>query len=243
MDTFFDLATVESDPFNLVADAPLFGDDLMAPSLAAADAATDLGQTAPVTISPQEVMLEALPSAPPSAAFTNLTSPSLFDSPDLADSFDTSPLFPTDSVPPNDPWYNLFASRPGVDGDESPPTVLKDMVQAVPLGSHAGVGGGGARRRSSPLDSPRPDRAAVTKHSSVAGVSPRRRDKPLPPIRVEDPTDAVAVKRARNTLAARKSRQKKLERFDELLLRIEDLEGQVTLWKGIATRAGLGPGA
>jgi hypothetical protein len=49
-------------------------------------------------------------------------------------------------------------------------------------------------------------------------------DKPLSPITVEGLSDTVTVKRARNTLAARKSRQRKMQRFDELEERIAKLE-------------------
>jgi len=71
-------------------------------------------------------------------------------------------------------------------------------------------------------------------HASISGVSSRRRDKPLPPIVVDDPHDTVAMKRARNTLAARKSRQRKTQRFDELEERIVELEKDRDHWKSIA---------
>ncbi|KFX93014.1 hypothetical protein V490_05038 [Pseudogymnoascus sp. VKM F-3557] len=46
-----------------------------------------------------------------------------------------------------------------------------------------------------------------------------------------DPNDIVAMKRARNTLAARKSRQKKLERFDELEAEIAKIAAERDMWK------------
>src|SRR5690606_4309856 len=70
--------------------------------------------------------------------------------------------------------------------------------------------------------------------SSGSGVGSRRRDKPLPPIIVEDPTDVVAMKRARNTLAARKSRERKAQRLDELEERIVVLERERDYWKRLA---------
>jgi len=73
-------------------------------------------------------------------------------------------------------------------------------------------------------------------HSSVSGVNSRKRDKPLPPIIVEDPNDTVAMKRARNTLAARKSRQRKMQRFDELEDKISKLEAERDHWKAIALK-------
>jgi general control protein GCN4 len=71
-------------------------------------------------------------------------------------------------------------------------------------------------------------------------VNSRKRDKPLPPIIVEDPNDTVAMKRARNTLAARKSRQRKMQRFDELEDKIAKLEAERDHWKDIALRRGGG---
>ena len=43
---------------------------------------------------------------------------------------------------------------------------------------------------------------------------------PLPAITIEDPNDTVAVKRARNTLAARKSQEKHQERTEALLSQV-----------------------
>ena len=48
----------------------------------------------------------------------------------------------------------------------------------------------------------------------------------------------VAVKRARNTLAARKSREKRVERTDALSKRVAELEDEVEHWKGIALSRG-----
>jgi hypothetical protein len=72
----------------------------------------------------------------------------------------------------------------------------------------------------------------------VSGVGSRRRDKPLPPIIVEDPHDVVAMKRARNTLAARKSRERKVQKFDELEEKIAKLEAERDHWKRIALGRG-----
>jgi len=44
---------------------------------------------------------------------------------------------------------------------------------------------------------------------------PRKRVPRVPPIIVDDPNDTVAMKRARNTLAARKSRLKRLQKLEE----------------------------
>lgn len=50
----------------------------------------------------------------------------------------------------------------------------------------------------------------------------------LPPIVVEDSTDSKALRRARNTAAARRSRDKKRERLSELEARVAELEKKNT---------------
>ena len=92
---------------------------------------------------------------------------------------------------------------------------------------------------SSPAPSPATTRGSTTKPSSVAGVSARQR-KPLPAIKV-DASDPVAMKRARNTEAARKSRARKLQRTDDLENRIAELEKSLEesrereqYWKALA---------
>ncbi|KAI1427618.1 hypothetical protein F5Y12DRAFT_791900 [Xylaria sp. FL1777] len=58
--------------------------------------------------------------------------------------------------------------------------------------------------------------------------------KPLPPIIVDDPTDIVHMKRARNTLAARKSRERKVQQLEELEKKITKLEQERDKWKSVA---------
>jgi general control protein GCN4 len=178
------------------------------------------------TVSPQDLFKDPSPSAPPSSAFTNLTSPS-WDSPDVTESFDTSPLFYANDndLGVGDKWFPLF---PGdhTGSDESPPTQTKEVHDRNSLTSEA-------RRRSSPSQSPY-GRGAHAKHSSISGVGSRRRDRPLPEIRPEDASDPVSAKRVRNTLAARKSRQKKVEKFDLLEQKIADLTDEVEYWKNMA---------
>ncbi|KAI4592499.1 hypothetical protein KJ359_011081 [Pestalotiopsis sp. 9143b] len=67
--------------------------------------------------------------------------------------------------------------------------------------------------------------------SDPSGVSSRRGDKMLPPIIIDDPNDTTAMKRARNTLAARKSRERKAQRLDELEQKIAALEAERNHWK------------
>ena len=53
-------------------------------------------------------------------------------------------------------------------------------------------------------------------------------------------TDSIAIRRARNRLAARKSRQKRAEKNEELLEQVARLEEQVKYWRSIALQNGRG---
>lgn len=70
--------------------------------------------------------------------------------------------------------------------------------------------------------------------SSVSGSSSRKSDKTLPDINVEGITDPVAKKRARNTLAARNCRERKIQQVRELEERVARLEEERDHWKRIA---------
>jgi general control protein GCN4 len=180
------------------------------------------------TVSPQDLLANPY-SAPNSSALTNLTSPSTYnESPEYNGDFDVSPFIGNgdlDSALNGDPWYPLFPQDEQADGltsqpDQSPLLPEEELEVSEHLRN--------SRRRSGTTSSP------TGQHSSVSGIASRKRDKPLPPIIVEDPNDTVAMKRARNTLAARKSRQRKMQRFDELEDRIKKLEEERDHWKGIA---------
>lgn len=182
------------------------------------------------TVSPQDLFMhDPFMSAPNSTALTALTSPSTYNgSPEFHDSFNMSPPLGGSDFDngSNDPWFPLFPQEalPDVSTtafdpetcpqDEEPETVKLDNAQKKRK----------ARGQSeSPAD-----------HSPASGVGCRRREKPLPPIVVEDPSDVVAMKRARNTLAARKSRERKAQRVEELEERIAKLERERDYWKNMA---------
>ncbi|KAK8146606.1 hypothetical protein G3M48_002897 [Beauveria asiatica] len=178
------------------------------------------------TVSPHDLLVqEPFMSAPNSAALTALTSPSIYnESPDF-DNYDVSPNFEAaDFGNPSDSWYPLFpeeSSAPEATNADSSPNQGSDS-------DSVGRAPGNSKRKSS--GSP----TSGGRHAAAAGVSARKRDKPLPPIIVEDPNDVIAMKRARNTLAARKSRERKALRFDELEDKIAKLEAERDHWKNIA---------
>ncbi|KNG81360.1 hypothetical protein ANOM_010701 [Aspergillus nomiae NRRL 13137] len=232
------------DLFDLHADR--FGDDLVptteptmlsphqmtAGVMAGPDSLADLPSG---TISPKDLFMDA--SAPPSASFTDLSTPS-FESPGYF-SQEPSPMFATDLElgPGVEEWGSLFPNQDdfslGLDTTAlelaalSQPKLKPDVTPASPM----------IRTTSSRATSP--SARSVTKHSTVAGVNARQR-KPLPPIKF-DCQDPVAMKRARNTEAARKSRARKLERQEEMQRRIDELEKSLEeaqrreqYWKALA---------
>ncbi|KAK3292642.1 uncharacterized protein B0H64DRAFT_435352 [Chaetomium fimeti] len=186
------------------------------------------------TVSPQDLLIqEPFMSAPNSTALTALTSPSIYnESPEFGDVYDVSPSFGSGDFDngSTDAWYPLFpqnnarpeAPQKPTSAEQSPASKSDDLEVASALGH---------RRKSSGTSPP-------TRPSSIAGVGSRRRDKPLPPIIVEDPSDVTAMKRARNTLAARKSRERKALRLDELEEKISKLTAERDHWKNIALAHG-----
>ena len=187
------------------------------------------------TVSPKDLMVDSM-SAPPSGAFTDLTTPgtSTYDSPYIANSTETSPLFVTDdSFEDPDKWPSLFDP---IDEDTNHGPISHFAGSNPSPSTH--VAPKMSRNASSPGQQSSPRSSHQGRHSSTSGVSSRRRDKPLPAITVEDPNDIVAVKRARNTMAARKSRERRVERTEQLVNQVTQLEADVEYWKNIAISRG-----
>jgi general control protein GCN4 len=152
--------------------------------------------------------------------------PTSHGSPKYNDEYDISLISFDDDVDQalsGDPWYPLF---PPEDQAEQPqlsqfPLPFDEVIEPrqVPKLSKPNLS-----QQYELLTPPNLD-------LSLSGIFSRKRDKPLPPIIVEDPNDTVAMKRARNTLAARKSRQRKMQRFEELEEHIAKLESERDHWK------------
>lgn len=208
------------------------------------------------TVSPKDIFNNA-DSVPPSSSFTNLTTPgsTFLDTPD--DDYQTSPLFSALEQQANaEAWFSLFPDEQSAAGAQTTATALPPtpspaalMARTVSASSatqqiivHPG-GEGNPRKRSSPstttlasFNNPAAS-SPLIKPSAVAGVNPRKRDKPLPPIVVSE-NDPVALKRARNTAAARKSRAKKVEEREGFEAEIADLRAQVEHWRSVALAHG-----
>ncbi|KAF7909169.1 hypothetical protein EAE99_011539 [Botrytis elliptica] len=182
-------------------------------------------------VSPRDLSLRdsfATASAPNSAAFTNLTTPSTYnESP--AFEYQDSPFIGQDGLNDNttvqtgDAWFSLFPDAENFEqanATNSPLLVEEELEVAEQLNAKKDT-----RRKSGSATSPM---------SATSGI--RKPSKALPPIIVEDSNDTVAMKRARNTLAARKSRQRKMQRMEELEDEITRLTAEVAHWKEKALR-------
>jgi hypothetical protein len=194
-------------------------------------------------VSPKDLFVDPLQSAPPSTTFTNITSPDIDASPyDMNDSFETSPMFNGDHLVQNDSWFPLFTQEEADSFSASNCTPAVSCAPALERTvSSASAGHSSVSSANSPIVLDNSHR----RKSSVAGspainasiTKPRRRKGPLPSISV-DPTDKVALKRARNTLAARDSRQRKFDHVNQLEKRNAELEAEIEKWKRIARSYG-----
>jgi len=193
------------------------------------------------TVSPKDIFADAFGSAPPSAAFTNLTSPDIDASPFISDSFETSPMFQGEPLLNNtNDWFSLFPE------EESKFHDVTKYVPQVPLPMERTISSQSMERSgSSSIGSPIVldtssfrRKSSVTNSPATNGISKSRRRKGTLPAITVDPNDKVALKRARNTLAARESRQRKFDHVSELEARNADLEAEVEKWKNIALAHG-----
>ncbi|KAJ8122396.1 hypothetical protein ONZ43_g1398 [Nemania bipapillata] len=180
------------------------------------------------TVSPGELLIREPFSAPNSTAFTNLTTPSNYGESPEFENFEVSPNFGDFDAGSSENWFPLFPES-SITTDQATASA-KSPIEA-PAELEIVETDSLSRRKlgNSPSSS-----HSHGRHSSVSGVNARRRDKPLPPIIVDDPNDTIAMKRARNTLAARKSRERKAQKLEELEEKIAKLEQERDHWKRIA---------
>lgn len=217
--------------------AGAFNMDSVSAFTAINDHSTAAGSTR--TVSPKDIFADAFGSAPPSTAFTNLTSPDI-NSP-FDESFECSPLFNNEPTMVGSDWFSLFPEE-----ESTKPTEPSYAPAAISLPLERTISSQSMERSESSssgspivLDSSSFRRkSSVTNSPATNGISKSRRRKgPLPAIAV-DPSDKVALKRARNTLAARESRQRKFDHVAELEKRNADLEAELEKWKSIALAQG-----
>ncbi|KAI1259464.1 hypothetical protein F5Y18DRAFT_433273 [Xylariaceae sp. FL1019] len=182
------------------------------------------------TVSPDDLFLaDSFTSAPNSTALTDLTTPS-----DFGD-YELSPFAANGDVSEN--WFSLFP-------DAAPTHVATRQSPQASDGQH--TSGTESRHASgsglSPTSPP-----SLPKASTGAGVT-RRPRKLLKEIIIDDPNDTISVKRARNTLAARKSRDRKAQVLDDLEAskttltaenqalnaKVQALQAEIEHWKSVA---------
>jgi len=170
------------------------------------------------TVSPAELLIDSVPS---SGTLSRLATPEL-----------TSPFSVDFSVVSTDghmdAWPSLF---PEVEEKEDLPQaqITEAMVAATPVEMSPSL----SPASSVYLERPLPTRSLHKKSKDIR----RRRSTgrtDLQTLSDVDSGDSVAFKRARNTLAARKSRARKMERMGELEQRVLELEGEVSYWKARA---------
>ena len=224
-----------------------FDDDIDFPNVMSFESANPLSpseQSTPQTVSPRDLMQDNL-SAPGSSTLTDLTTPGTnkFESPLQAGSTDPSPNFGADTIDQESrAWVPLFGSV----GDQPRAVAMTHSLStdsATSLGSHLDVSPAAsytppAPRMSKNHSSPGKKGTKSGQHASTFGVGARKRDKPLPAITVDDSTDPTAMKRAKNTMAARKSRQKRVEHQEQLETRIAILKAERDYWKSRALALG-----
>lgn len=185
------------------------------------------------TVSPQDVF-----AFPISTPMSSLMSPFLDDD----SSYEVSPLFQSDDSAVNgvDHWPSLFPEATPFEPSPFEPNMDAE-IEAIIGGSsddHSNLDSSVSPSASPHARSLGSVSSTTGRKGSVTGAGVRKRTAPLPPIVVEDPSDHVAIKRARNTLAARKSREKKVKRMEEMEAQIEDLKAQVEHWKRLCMLKG-----
>jgi general control protein GCN4 len=216
--------------------------------------AADFDVNVPGTVSPSDLMNNGgdsyIMSNPASTAFPNLNTPdsSYLESPALASSgLNTSPmdnglLDSTLNFPELDSMVPLFP--PGLDqfgqqmSDEKPArnTSFTSVNSTRSASSNASPM---VRQKSSPGRPPAPYPANVPharKHSESAGISKKASRKLLPEIAIDSEDDKETAKRKKNTAAARKSRQRKVDMT-------EAMESEINRLRSIILRMGGDPDA
>lgn len=177
------------------------------------------------TVSPEQLFLDHANSAPNSNTFTNLTTPSMGDySPDELDSFETSPMFDAEELNGGN-WSSLFH-----DGDNYTPAADNTSMahESVSMSRIASTS-------STDFQTPVTPGHRMSLTSGVA--KNRRTGKLLGSIEV-DVADSKAFKRAKNTMAARKSRQKKRDIEDSLRVEVAALTAERDRWMHLAIAHG-----
>jgi Basic region leucine zipper len=194
------------------------------------------------TVSPKDIMNESIAmSAPSSTVFPNLSTPGsgYLESPYLGNSsLDTSPMNGDGALDADldfSGYTSLFPdandqfNKLNVHANTSFTSVSSGYNAASPM----------VRQKSSPG---RPPTSHGRQHSTASGVRPSKQNKPLPDIVLDPNRDTKEdLKRKKNTAAARKSRQRKLETTEALQSENEKLNEEIERLKQIVYSLGGSP--
>ncbi|KAF7292978.1 Imprinted and ancient [Mycena indigotica] len=230
------------------------GDEPLIPFTATFDESPLFGDASPFLTSPHDSILDDFGTSPMDTPFSEFLSTPLMG---MEDSFMESPLIRSNDTlfgfeeapvvePPTNKLSTFSPSTPMLDSMDSPrPTVRRRNVT-------------GTRKNLTPdslisMDAPTQKRSytapSVTSRKALPAGFVRKRgfnaafgvdetDDVLPEL---SPTateqEQIEWKRRQNTLAARKSRKRKLEHQQGLEQQIDDLKSQVTMWRERALMA------
>jgi len=145
--------------------------------------------------------------------------------------YDQSPLFADADIGDANNWDSLFEEEAKVKVEP-----IDDSPQSVELSEFTEVKHKLITPKSTPIESPmgsfkrkRKSEASPPVYNDkkdelgITAYNRKPRSAPLMPIEMPSDDDCVAVKRARNTEAARRSRARKMERMSQLEDRVKDL--------------------
>lgn len=216
--------------------------------------ATGSMSTLPDTVSPADLLYNDF-SAPNSNSFTNLTTPSMLDdnSPFLTDSANVSPAFELgdfnttgahhDSFAPLFPSneFDHLGSATTVQARKQHRDLNSSSESLVRQASTSAMSRSTSARSNTDAPMSSTTKADILRHrlslNAGIGKSSRRATKALGPIEVDE-GDERALKRAKNTLAARKSRQKKKDEVETLESKLLEMVEERDYWKMLAVRYG-----
>jgi Basic region leucine zipper len=168
----------------------------------------------PQTVSPHELTLDP---NPPSTALTHLSTPGM--------NYEHSPFSPNDSTLQTPASGGPYLLDEGLDASGMYSLFPDDSPDTYPMGLSTDS-------FDTPMSRTTSHEEGVTgMHASINGVKSRSRSKPLPAIETKVEDDPATAKRKRNTLAARKSREKKQSILSSLEGERDDLQALVAQWK------------
>lgn len=179
------------------------------------------------TVSPQDTMLDAS-SAPGSGVFSHLATPesACLESPNIS-YLNDSPFSRAMDI--NENWPSLFP-----ESEENKPQVT--TINPLQISSPTQLVAPEMSRTSSSGQTSSRSSHQGGRPSTSSGIT-KRRTQPLPDISLDHP-DPVIAKRQRNTLAARKSRQRRVEQIEGLENEVSRLEMERDLWRTRAMELG-----